>query len=93
MQNVMVSVQKLGCVNMKLKSRPKVSKKRSPRGSKKPEKGGKFKPKEINIAALKSNIRQTTPGYGCCYCRGGLVNTGRGLRKRVFRKESLYISR
>jgi len=78
---VTACVQKLECVNMKK------------RKLKKPEKGGRFKPKEINIDALVSNIRQTTPGHNCCYCRGGIVNSGRGLRKRVFRKESLYISR
>jgi hypothetical protein len=55
-----------------------------------------FKPKEINIAALESNIRKTTPGYDYYRCRNGIINPGRSgrfARKRIFRKESLYISR
>lgn len=70
-------------------------KKRPQQGSKKPQKGDKFKPKEINVAALVANIRKNTPGIDYSnfgQCRGGFINRS-GFRKRIFRRESLYISR
>lgn len=81
----MVNVQRQGYVNMKK------------RKLKKPKRDGKFKPKEINIDALEINIRKNTPGAGIDYscfgqCRGGFINRSR-FRKRIFRKESAYISR
>lgn len=66
---------------------------RKPKLKRKKSKRKKLNLKEYNIDALESNIRQTTSRYGCCFCRGGLVNPGRGFKKRIFRKESCYISR
>ena len=84
----MVNAQTQGCVNMKPRPLPR----RMVKPWRKPKRR-KLNLKEYNIDALVSNIRQSTPGYCCSFCKADIIQNPKRYRKRLFRKESAYISR